>query len=84
MHVIGIGLGIGEIRKDQELPRISVKISKDMADYLEQSSAANKRSNSSQAAIMLESDGAFLGWLTNMRRMKSDAIILAIKKDAGK
>lgn len=63
------------------MPRISVNISADMANYLEQAADANKRSNSSQAAIMLESDGAFLGWLTNQRRMESEAMRMAIKRD---
>jgi len=55
-------MDIGETRKDQELPRISVNISADMEKFLEEHSASEKRSMSAQASVMLESHGAFLGW----------------------
>ena len=72
LHGIGLGWGIGEIRKDQELPRISVNISDDLAQCLEEQAAAQKRSVSSEASLILETSPQFLGWKSMKKHMPKE------------
>ncbi len=82
MHRYGLGMGIGETRKDQELPRISVNISAEMEAFLKESSASEKRSVSSQASVLLDSHAVFLGWKSINRSPTWKAIQAAVKERA--
>jgi hypothetical protein len=54
------------------LPRISVNISDDLAQCLEESAAAQKRSVSSEAALILETSPQFLGWKAMKKHMPKE------------
>lgn len=72
LHSNGLGMEIGETRKDYELPRISVNISDDLAQCLDEQSAAQKRSVSSEASLILETSPQFLGWKAMKKHMPKE------------
>ena len=67
-------------RKEACLPRVSVTISEDMADFLEKEAAAQKRSVSSQVAMILETRQDFHGWLAIRDRSRTGEEIREIMK----
>lgn len=62
------------------MPRISVNVSDELAEFLEESAAAQKRSVSSQASIILDESPHFLGW----KAMKKHAPLMAAKFEIDK
>lgn len=55
------------------MPRISVNVSDEAAAFLEETSAAQKRSLSAQAAYVIDESPHFLGWKAMKKHMPKDA-----------
>lgn len=51
------------------MPRISVTISDELAECLDEVSAAQKRSVSAEASLILETSPQFLGWKAMKKHM---------------
>ncbi len=55
------------------MPRISVNVSDELAQYLEEASAAQKRSVSAEASLILEGSPQFMGWKAMKKHMPKEA-----------
>lgn len=54
------------------MPRISISVSDEFLEYLEETAAAEKRSLSSEASLLMEQSLPFLGWKAMKKHMAKE------------
>ncbi len=65
------------------MPRISVQVTSELAEFLENYAASEKRSVSAQAAMIIEQSGHFIGWKEMKKRLPEIERLVA-KREAVK